>query len=101
MARCVKCGDEAAKPVWAVYADPAFDRKQQTPFPLHARCFNESETITAAEWTEIEAHEVEIEVPDPDSDDDDATTTVTVMEPQRAELVEIENAPRYRKVEAP
>lgn len=77
MARCVNCGEEASRPVWAVYADDAFARKSQVPFPLHMKCFNASETITATRWELV----------------DQDTGTL--------ELVESENAPRYRKVEAP
>jgi hypothetical protein len=40
MARCVKCGDDAAEPVWAAYADPAFVHKPPQPLPLHQACFD-------------------------------------------------------------
>jgi hypothetical protein len=36
--------------VWAIYGDPALAKRHQDPFPLHERCFNQSETITGAEW---------------------------------------------------
>jgi hypothetical protein len=42
MARCVKCGDDAAEPVWAAYADPAFVHKPPQPFPLHQACFDDA-----------------------------------------------------------
>lgn len=58
MARCVKCGEDAAEPVWAAYADPAFDNKPPQPFALHPVCFDESADRylpageAAAAWTD-------------------------------------------------
>jgi hypothetical protein len=72
MARCVTCGEKADDPVWAVYADPAFKRKQQHPFPLHPACFSGSETITAVEWNS-----------------------------GATELIEHPNSPRFRRVDPP
>ena len=74
--RCVACGGNARKIKWAVYADPAFARKQQDPFPLHSRCFDKSQTVTVAEWRAKE---------------DD---------PGEQELVEFEQA-RYEETSAP
>lgn len=42
MARCVKCGEDAAEPVWAAYADPAFNAKPPAALRLHEECFEES-----------------------------------------------------------
>lgn len=42
MARCVKCGGDAAEPVWAAYADPAFNNKPPAALPLDQDCFDES-----------------------------------------------------------
>jgi hypothetical protein len=42
MARCVKCGEGAAEPVWAAYADPAFENKPPAPLLLHQECYEES-----------------------------------------------------------
>jgi hypothetical protein len=39
MARCVKCGEDAAEPVWAAYADPAFNDKPPAALALHQDCF--------------------------------------------------------------
>jgi hypothetical protein len=39
MARCVKCGGEAADPVWAAYADPAFNDKPPAALALHGDCY--------------------------------------------------------------
>jgi hypothetical protein len=60
--RCVACGKNARKVKWAVYADPAFARKHQDPFPLHNRCFDKAQTITVAEWREREGDQQEQEL---------------------------------------
>jgi hypothetical protein len=39
MARCVNCGGDAAAPVWAAYADPAFNDKPPAALPLDEECF--------------------------------------------------------------
>lgn len=81
MARCVNCGEDVTRPVWAEYADPAFENKRQDPFPLHGKCFTASETITATEWRP-------------------ANEGPTQENPSGLELVEFDMT-RYRKVDAP
>lgn len=48
MARCVKCGEDAAEPVWAAYADEAFENKPPQPFALHQDCFDETDRYLPA-----------------------------------------------------
>jgi hypothetical protein len=49
MARCVKCGEDAAEPVWAAYADPAFNDKAPQPFPVHQACFESDRYLPAVD----------------------------------------------------
>jgi hypothetical protein len=54
MAICVRCGKEAPDPVWAAYADPAFQDKPPAPLALHQDCYDESETIEAVRWEDVD-----------------------------------------------
>ena len=94
MARCVKCGEEAAEPVWAVYADPAFDHKprndRKDAFALHPECWNDGDVITPLTWVgQDEAGDREVlQTADENSDN---PTVLVAGEPYA----------RYRQVEAP
>lgn len=88
MEKCVRCGKNARKIVWAMYADEAFAGKpNQAPFPLHEKCFNASETIIASEWVER-------------ADKPEPQRGVTPTHEDLYTIREFE-APRYRRVNAP
>lgn len=88
MARCVKCGEDVAEPAWAVYADPAFKNKPQTPFPLHPEHL--ADEVTPREWvSEADVGDRQV-IQRADEGSDNPTV-----------LVEGEPYQRYREVEAP
>jgi hypothetical protein len=95
MAQCVNCGEEAARPVWAIYADEAFKDKRQVPFALHQRCFNASETITASEWVPVDEGD---DPDDPRSDRPDWERRAMRSWDQKLQHTDVA---RYRRVEAP
>lgn len=55
--RCANCGTETDAPIMVVYADEAFEGKQQAPFPVDEACFARDERVTIAEWTPVEGTE--------------------------------------------
>lgn len=62
MARCVKCGGDAADPVWAAYADPAFNDKPPAALALHQECFDDGREIDAARWVAKDGADAELVV---------------------------------------
>jgi hypothetical protein len=88
MPRCVNCGDEATRPVWAVYADPAFQGKQQVPFPLHRRHLDDK--VTPREW-----------VAAGDAGKRNVVARMDESSENPTALVEGKPYDRYREVEAP
>jgi hypothetical protein len=102
--RCVNCGGDADEPVWAVYADEGFAKKNQAPFALHAECYEANRRVEVASWEPAGTPEEIADAEQRLAASDDASERPNIeAELDRLRGLELvtRTVLRYRKREAP